>query len=61
MVWHIGATGGYSVFLALFPQAHRAVAVVVDTSRLRDTVRVAVGLLRTVCQGHLLQPRAPGG
>ena len=46
MVWHNGATGGYSTFLALFPQARRAVVVVADASRPKDTERVATGLAR---------------
>lgn len=44
MIWHNGATGGYSAFLALFPQARRAVVVVADTARPKDTERVATGL-----------------
>ncbi|MDN5764806.1 MAG: beta-lactamase family protein [Humibacillus sp.] len=44
MVWHNGATGGYSAFLALFPQARRAVVVVANTSRPRETQRVATAL-----------------
>ena len=31
MVWHNGATGGYSAFVALFPQTRRAVVVMATT------------------------------
>ena len=44
MVWHNGATGGYSAFLALFPQVRRAVVVVADTARPKETERIATGL-----------------
>jgi CubicO group peptidase (beta-lactamase class C family) len=33
MIWHNGATGGYSAFFALWPDAHRGVVVLADTSR----------------------------
>ncbi|MEO6998081.1 MAG: serine hydrolase domain-containing protein [Terracoccus sp.] len=46
MVWHNGATGGYSAFVALFPQARRAVVVVANTARPREMERFATGLAR---------------
>jgi CubicO group peptidase (beta-lactamase class C family) len=46
MVWHNGQTGGYSAFLALYPQARRAVAVLADTANTARQQRVALGLTR---------------
>lgn len=46
MVWHNGATRGYSAFLSIFPQARRAVVVLADVSRPKDTERIAMALAR---------------
>ncbi|MGC8462163.1 MAG: serine hydrolase domain-containing protein [Acidimicrobiales bacterium] len=46
MVWHNGQTGGYSAFLALYPQARRAVAVLADTANVARQQRIALGLTR---------------
>jgi CubicO group peptidase (beta-lactamase class C family) len=46
MVWHNGATGGYSAFLALFPGARRAVAALANTSRSSELERIALALAR---------------
>lgn len=46
MIWHNGATGGYSVFLAVFPQTQRAVIVIANAARPRETERIAIGLSR---------------
>jgi CubicO group peptidase (beta-lactamase class C family) len=45
MTWHNGATGGYSAFLALFPDTRRAVVVLANISRPADQQRIALGLL----------------
>lgn len=45
-VWHNGQTGGYSAFLALYPQAKRAVIVLANVARVSDQERVAAGLIR---------------
>jgi CubicO group peptidase (beta-lactamase class C family) len=45
MTWHNGATGGYSAFLALFPETRRAVVVLANISRAADQQRIALGLL----------------
>jgi CubicO group peptidase (beta-lactamase class C family) len=47
MIWHNGATGGYSAFLALFPEARQAVAVLANVSRVADQQRIALGLARS--------------
>jgi CubicO group peptidase (beta-lactamase class C family) len=44
MVWHNGATGGYSAFLALWPEQRRAVAVLADQARAEDQQRIAFDL-----------------
>jgi CubicO group peptidase (beta-lactamase class C family) len=46
MTWHNGATGGYSAFVALFPETRRAVAALANTSRVADQQRIALGLVR---------------
>lgn len=46
MVWHNGQTGGYSSFLAVYPQARRGVAVLADTADAHAQERVALGLSR---------------
>lgn len=56
MVWHNGQTGGYSAFLALYPQARRAVAVLADTANARAQQRIALGLTR-----WLINTTRPGG
>jgi CubicO group peptidase (beta-lactamase class C family) len=48
MIWHNGATGGYSAFLAIFPEARRAVAVLASVSRPDDQQRIALGLARSL-------------
>jgi CubicO group peptidase (beta-lactamase class C family) len=47
MIWHNGATGGYSAFFALFPEARQAVAVLANVSRASDQQRIALGLARS--------------
>ena len=44
MIWHNGQTGGYSAFLALYPQTHRAVIVLANTSRAAEQQRIAMAL-----------------
>jgi len=44
MTWHNGATGGYSAFLALFPETRRAITVLGSVSRPADQKRIALGL-----------------
>jgi len=44
MTWHNGATGGYSAFLALFPETRRAITVLGSVSRPADQQRIALGL-----------------
>lgn len=44
-VWHNGQTGGYSAFLALYPDARRAVAVLADTANAARQQRIALGLV----------------
>ena len=46
MIWHNGATGGYSAYLALFPETRQAVAVLASVSRPADQQRIALGLAR---------------
>lgn len=46
MVWHNGQTGGYSAFLALYPQTHRAVIVLADVARAAEQQRLAIALTR---------------
>lgn len=46
MVWHNGATGGYSAYLAVFPQAQRAVVVIANSARPLETEHIAIGLSR---------------
>lgn len=43
VVWHNGQTGGYSSFIALYPQARRAVVVLADVARESDQQRIAFG------------------
>jgi CubicO group peptidase (beta-lactamase class C family) len=52
MIWHNGATGGYSAFLALFPQTRQAVAVLASISRPADQQRIALGLARSLAGPH---------
>jgi CubicO group peptidase (beta-lactamase class C family) len=44
MTWHNGATGGYSSFFALFPEARQAVVALANISRPLDQQRIALGL-----------------
>jgi CubicO group peptidase (beta-lactamase class C family) len=53
MIWHNGATGGYSAFFALFPETRQAVAVLANMSRPSDQQRIALGL----AQSRLLRRR----
>jgi CubicO group peptidase (beta-lactamase class C family) len=46
MIWHNGQTGGYSAFLALYPEVRRAVAVLANVSGAREQERIAIGLAR---------------
>jgi CubicO group peptidase (beta-lactamase class C family) len=46
MTWHNGATGGYSAFLALFPGARQAVALLAGVSRPAVPERIALRLAR---------------
>jgi CubicO group peptidase (beta-lactamase class C family) len=48
MIWHNGATGGYSAFLAVFPETRQAVAVLASVSRPADQQRIARGLARSL-------------
>ncbi|MHB8296871.1 MAG: hypothetical protein ACYDH5_20135 [Acidimicrobiales bacterium] len=52
MVWHNGATGGHSAFLALFPGAQQAVAGLANTSRASDLERIALALARSLHTGQ---------
>jgi D-alanyl-D-alanine-carboxypeptidase/D-alanyl-D-alanine-endopeptidase len=45
LVWHNGATGGYSAFLALRPGARRAVVVLADKARPVRLQDIALRLL----------------
>jgi len=47
MIWHNGATGGYSAFLALFPQTRLGVAALASVSRPAEPQRIALGLARS--------------
>jgi CubicO group peptidase (beta-lactamase class C family) len=44
MVWHNGRTGGYSAFVALYPQARRAVIVMTNVARPTEPQGIADGL-----------------
>jgi CubicO group peptidase (beta-lactamase class C family) len=44
MIWHNGATGGYSSFFALFPDTRKAVVVLANISRSADQEKIALGL-----------------
>jgi CubicO group peptidase (beta-lactamase class C family) len=55
MVWHNGQTGGYSAFLALYPQARRAVVVLSNVARATEPQRIAVALTRWLIDTN--QPR----
>ena len=46
VVRHNGQTGDYSAFLALYPQARRAVAVFADVANANAQQRIATGLTR---------------
>lgn len=48
MTWHNGATGGYSAFIALFPETRQAVITLANISRPSDQQRIALGLARSV-------------
>jgi len=48
MIWHNGATGGYSAFLAIFPETRQGVAVLASVSRPGDQQRIALGLARSL-------------
>lgn len=43
-VWHNGQTGGYSSYLAIYPQSGRAVVVLADTADAAAQQRVAAGI-----------------
>lgn len=43
-IWHNGATGGYSAFLALLPETRRAVIVLSDVSQRSRTARIAADI-----------------
>jgi CubicO group peptidase (beta-lactamase class C family) len=44
MIWHNGQTGGYSAFIALLPQAARAVVVLANVANASEVERVALAL-----------------
>jgi len=44
MVWHNGQTGGYSAFLALYPQTRMAVVVLANVARAAEQQRIAFTL-----------------
>lgn len=46
MVWHDGQTGGYSAFVALYPQTRRAVVVLANIARATEQQRIALALTR---------------
>lgn len=46
MIWHDGQTGGYSAFLALYPQTRRAVIVLTNVARAAEPQRIAFALTR---------------
>lgn len=46
MIWHNGETGGYSAFLALYPQARRAVVVLANVARATEQQHTALALTR---------------
>lgn len=48
MIWHNGATGGYSAFLAIFPETRQGVAVLASVSRPGDQQGIALGLARSL-------------
>jgi hypothetical protein len=45
LIWHNGATGGYSAFLVLRPGAHRAVVVLADKAQAGRLQGIAMKLL----------------
>jgi CubicO group peptidase (beta-lactamase class C family) len=51
MVWHNGQTGGYSSFVALYPQARRGVVVLANVARAKVAQRVATGLTEWLVRG----------
>jgi CubicO group peptidase (beta-lactamase class C family) len=57
MVWHNGATGGYSAFLAIFPDTRQAVAVLASVARPGDQQRIALGLARSLVTSPAAGPR----
>lgn len=59
MVWHNGQTGGYSAFLALYPQARRAVVVLANVARAAEQQRIAMTLTRWLI--HTNPPRPING
>ena len=52
LVWHNGATGGYSAFLALRPSAHRAVVVLADKAQPARLQDIALRLLHLRIVAH---------
>ena len=56
VVWHNGATGGYSAFLALLPGARRAVAALANTSMPSELQQVALALARRQGSEHAGRP-----
>jgi len=56
VIWHNGATGGYSAFMALYPRDGRAVIVLANTARPSDQQHIAFGLARWMATGEANQP-----
>lgn len=52
VIWHNGATGGYSAFMALYPRQGRAVVVLANTARPDDQQHIASGLARWLATGE---------
>jgi CubicO group peptidase (beta-lactamase class C family) len=51
MIWHNGRTGGYSVFLALYPQTRSAVIVLANVARGAEQRHIAIELTRWLARG----------
>lgn len=56
VIWHNGATGGYSAFMALYPRDGRAVIVLANTARPRDQQHIAFGLARWLATSETNHP-----
>lgn len=50
-VWHNGETGGYSSYLAVYPQAQRAVIVLSSVADSAGTERIAVAAVNRMIEG----------